>query len=318
MGTIGIGRARDEGRPRPSPETGASALHAEGYNGLSMRRLVAITAFALFLAVPLWAQHGGGGHGGFGGGHAGGFSGGHGGFSGHSGFSGGSHFGGGHFSSGVHSASGSHSFSGVRNGFSSSGFSRAPYAHDGFRGRDGFGRGFRGRDGFGRGRFGWNRFGNCYGYGCWGGYPYGWGGGYYDPWLWDWWDSDSSYDNDYNDNLAIANQMDEESYERQQQMLRQEQADGDQDLYAQRAPSRNDPPPIRQQGSDMFPATVLVFRDQHQQEIRNYAIVGETLWNFAPQHTQKIPLSELNLPATEKANDDRGVTFRIPNVGEGQ
>ena len=29
-----------------------------------MRRLMAISAFALFLAVPLWAQHGGGGHGG--------------------------------------------------------------------------------------------------------------------------------------------------------------------------------------------------------------------------------------------------------------
>ena len=270
---------------------------------------MAITAFALFLAVPLWAQHGGG-HGGFGGSH--------GGFSGHSGFSGGSHFSGsGHFSSGAHSASGSHSFSGARSGFSSSGVSRAPFQHDGFRG-NAFDRGFRSNR-FGRGRFGWNRFGNCYGYGCWGGYPYAWGGGYYDPGLWDWWDSGSSYDGDYNDNLAIANQMDEQSYERQQQMLHQEQADGDQDIYAQHpAPARNDPPLAEPPAHDMYPPTVLVFRDQHQQEIRNYAIVGETLWNFAPQRTQKIPLSQLDLPATEKANDDRGVTFRIPNGDQGQ
>ena len=32
---------------------------------------------------------------------------------------------------------------------------------------------------------------------------------------------------------------------------------------------------------------VLVFRDQHKQEVRNYAIVGQTLWNFASQRTRK-------------------------------
>jgi len=60
-----------------------------------LRRLMFIPAFALFLAVPLWAQHGGGGHGG-GGGHAGGgFGGGHAGFSGGHSSSGGSHVSGG-------------------------------------------------------------------------------------------------------------------------------------------------------------------------------------------------------------------------------
>ena len=59
---------------------------------LPMRRLMPIAAFVLFLALPLWAQHGGG--------HAGGGHGG--GFSGHAGFSGG-HAGGGHVSGGMHS-----------------------------------------------------------------------------------------------------------------------------------------------------------------------------------------------------------------------
>jgi len=67
-----------------------------------------------------------------------------------------------------------------------------------------------------------------------------------------------------------------------------------------------------------MPATVLVFRDQHRQEIQNYAIVGQTLWTFAPQRTQKIPLSELDIPATQKANDERGVDFRLPAAREGQ
>ena len=70
--------------------------------------------------------------------------------------------------------------------------------------------------------------------------------------------------------------------------------------------------------TEAAPATVLVFRDQHKQEVQNYAIVGQTLWNFAPQHTQKIPLSELDLPATTKANDERGVDFRVPGANEGQ
>ncbi len=69
-----------------------------------MRRLAAIPAFALLLALPLWAQHGGG-HAGGGGGHMGGgagFSGGH-----SSGFSGAGHAGG--FSSG---GTGVHAYSG--------------------------------------------------------------------------------------------------------------------------------------------------------------------------------------------------------------
>ena len=95
----------------------------------------------------------------------------------------------------------------------------------------------------------------------------------------------------------------------------EEREQGDQDIYA-----RSAPPPPREQGSARkpLPATVLVFRDQHKQEVQNYAIVGQTLWNFAPQHTQKIPLADLDLPATTKANDERGVDFRLPGAREGQ
>jgi ribosomal 50S subunit-associated protein YjgA (DUF615 family) len=88
---------------------------------------------------------------------------------------------------------------------------------------------------------------------------------------------------------------------------------GDQDIYA-----RSDPQPSRQERAEVVPATVLVFRDQHKREVQNYAIVGQTLWNFAPQRTEKIPLSDLDLPATAKANDERGVDFRVPSAQEGQ
>jgi hypothetical protein len=151
---------------------------------------------------------------------------------------------------------------------------------------------------------------NCYGYRCWGyGYPWGYGG--YDPW---WWDSDSSYDQDDEQDLANADEMNQQNLE-QQQMLRQEEADGDQDLYARSAPAGSSEQP---QGAAIMPATVLVFRDRHTREIQNYAIVGQTLWSFAPQRTEKIPLADLDLTATVKANDDRGLSFRLPSASEAQ
>ena len=57
---------------------------------------------------------------------------------------------------------------------------------------------------------------------------------------------------------------------------------------------------------------VLVFRDGHQLEVQNYAIVGDFLYDFTPGHTRKVPLSQLDLPATVKANDDRGLDFTLP------
>jgi hypothetical protein len=58
--------------------------------------------------------------------------------------------------------------------------------------------------------------------------------------------------------------------------------------------------------------TQLVFRDKHTEEVRNYAIVGQTFWIFSEQRARKIPLADLDIPATKKANDDRGVEFQIP------
>ena len=58
--------------------------------------------------------------------------------------------------------------------------------------------------------------------------------------------------------------------------------------------------------------TLLVFRDKHTQEVENYAIVGGTLWIFSEQRATRLPLSWLDLEATTKANDDRGVNFQVP------
>jgi len=58
--------------------------------------------------------------------------------------------------------------------------------------------------------------------------------------------------------------------------------------------------------------TELVFQDKHTQEVQNYAIVGQTFWIFDSQLPTKVSLSELDVPATIKANDARGVGFQLP------
>jgi hypothetical protein len=66
-------------------------------------------------------------------------------------------------------------------------------------------------------------------------------------------------------------------------------------------------------GADAAPVdpTVLVFRDGHQQEVSNYAIMGQTVYVF-DNRTQKIALGDLDVAATIKVNDDRGVDFHVP------
>jgi hypothetical protein len=61
------------------------------------------------------------------------------------------------------------------------------------------------------------------------------------------------------------------------------------------------------------PTTILVFRDGHQLEIGNYAIVGDTLYNMAgTNETHKILLADLDLDKTIKVNQARGYDFRLP------
>ena len=273
-----------------------------------MRRLIAIAAFSLLLAVPVWAQRGGG-HGG--GGHVGG-AGMHGGFAGHGG---GGHIGGGHSFGGVHPGgmrSGPGFSRGVNHSFNR-GFSNGPFRDRGFRDRN-----FRDRRHHDFDRFGFRN--NCFGFACrnwgWGSPWWGWGG--YDPWLWSSWDDeDRRFDDDYYRQYEMADEWNQRSLA-EQRMQRQEEADGDQDAYAPRSSARNAAPASQPQSESTVAPTVLVFRDQHREEVSNYAIAGQTLLSFSAQRTKKIPLADLDVAATEKANDDRGVTFRVPGANEGQ
>jgi len=74
--------------------------------------------------------------------------------------------------------------------------------------------------------------------------------------------------------------------------------------------------PPAEYDSDSQPSpdpTVLVFKDGHQLEIGNYAIVNQTIYDLTPGHPRKIAVADLDLPATQKLNDDHGITFDVPS-----
>jgi len=77
--------------------------------------------------------------------------------------------------------------------------------------------------------------------------------------------------------------------------------------YAPPSPAQ---PPAAHDAKPNEPS-VLVFRDGHHQEVSNYAIMGQTVYVF-DQRPQKIALADLDVPATIKANDERGLEFNIP------
>jgi hypothetical protein len=64
------------------------------------------------------------------------------------------------------------------------------------------------------------------------------------------------------------------------------------------------------------PQTVLIFKDGHQAEVQNYAVVGSMLYDLTPGHHRKIALADLDLKATAKQNDDLGNTFQLPPAPE--
>lgn len=63
--------------------------------------------------------------------------------------------------------------------------------------------------------------------------------------------------------------------------------------------------------------TVLVFKDGRKLEVGNYAIVGQTLFDLTPGHARKVALADLDLDATRRQNEDRGVTFQLPAPSQG-
>jgi hypothetical protein len=68
-----------------------------------------------------------------------------------------------------------------------------------------------------------------------------------------------------------------------------------------------------------LPPTLFVFRDGHREESSDYSIITGVIYARGQYWTngywsKQISLSQLDLPATYKANQERGVPFRLPNA----
>lgn len=64
--------------------------------------------------------------------------------------------------------------------------------------------------------------------------------------------------------------------------------------------------------ADDSPATVFIFKDGRKIETKNYAVMGTTLFDLSGPGVKKVQLTDLDTAATMKANDDRGITVKLP------
>lgn len=67
------------------------------------------------------------------------------------------------------------------------------------------------------------------------------------------------------------------------------------------------------------PPTTFIFRDGHQEQSSDYSIISGVIYTRGDYWTsgswsKQIPLAQLDLPATMKANQDRGAPFRLPTA----
>ncbi len=108
------------------------------------------------------------------------------------------------------------------------------------------------------------------------------------------------------DTLSIAGEVDRLRGEVYQLKMRSAMANGTMPPLppaAPPAPEVNNQPPE--------PATLIVLRDGQRIETTNYAVMDQTLWNFSARPVQKVPLSSIDMTASEKANSERGVDFSL-------
>ena len=76
--------------------------------------------------------------------------------------------------------------------------------------------------------------------------------------------------------------------------------------------------PASQAPAQQSAPAVLVYRDGHSEELSSYSIIGPVIYTkgdywSSGNWTRKIQIADLNLPATFKQNQDRGVKFDLPS-----
>lgn len=76
--------------------------------------------------------------------------------------------------------------------------------------------------------------------------------------------------------------------------------------------------PLPQAAARQSAPAVIVYRDGHSEELSSYSIIGPVIYTkgdywSSGNWTRKIQIADLDLPATLKQNQDRGVKFELPS-----
>ena len=84
-----------------------------------------------------------------------------------------------------------------------------------------------------------------------------------------------------------------------------------------KAPSAFKGPSAFKADSESAPA-LLVYRDGHTEEVSSYSIIGQTMYTKSDfwssgSWTRTIQIADLDVPATLKQNQQRGVRFELPS-----
>jgi hypothetical protein len=133
--------------------------------------------------------------------------------------------------------------------------------------------------------------------------------GYYSPF---WWDSyHSSYDR--SDDNYVAQRQAQQQIDQLRQQVEDLQQEREERAYNQPPVPRPPAPSNAEAKIEPDMSVVLVYLDRRIEEIKNYAVANEKVVVFDNHHIKKIPLGDIDLAATMKLNDERGVDFQIPN-----
>ncbi len=133
--------------------------------------------------------------------------------------------------------------------------------------------------------------------------------------------SEEAYNRGYEEGVAAAEdvrnarRVRKSAAERDQERAAERDADrdADHDKSDAKPDSKSDAKGEDQPAPAVEVKTVLVYKDNHKEEVANFAIVGDSLYDFT-NGRRKIAVADLDVPATVKANDERGVDFQLPAV----
>jgi hypothetical protein len=135
--------------------------------------------------------------------------------------------------------------------------------------------------------------------------------GYYSPFWWDWYSS--SYDRSGNDDNYVAQRQAQQQIDDLSQQVQDLQQEREERAYSQPLVPRPTAPSNTEAKIEPNMSVVIVYLDKRIEEIKNYAVANEKVVVFDNHHIKKIPLADIDLAATMKLNDERGVDFQIPN-----